>query len=48
LTLKDLKALAQSFKATLRAVYHPRIEYPAPSEAELLLRRLPIRGPAGE
>lgn len=43
LTLKDLKALGQSFKATLRAVYHPRVEYPAPTEAELLLRRLPIR-----
>ncbi len=43
LTLKDLKALGQSFRATLRAVYHPRVEYPAPTEAELLLRRLPIR-----
>ena len=48
LTLKDLKALAQSFKGTLRAVYHPRIEYPAPTEAELLLRRLPLRGTSGE
>jgi putative nucleotidyltransferase with HDIG domain len=48
LTLNDIKALAQSFKGTLRAVYHPRIEYPAPSEAELLLRRLPIRGASGE
>jgi putative nucleotidyltransferase with HDIG domain len=48
LTLKDLKALAQSFKSTLRAVYHPRIEYPAATEAELLLRRLPLRGASGE
>jgi len=46
LTLKDLKALAASFKATLRAVYHPRVEYPAPTEAELLLRRLPLRSPS--
>jgi putative nucleotidyltransferase with HDIG domain len=43
LTLRNLRALAASFKATLRAVYHPRVEYPAPSEAELLLRRLPFR-----
>jgi hypothetical protein len=41
ITLKNLRALAQSFKDTLRAVYHPRVEYPAPSDAELLLRRVP-------
>jgi membrane-associated HD superfamily phosphohydrolase len=41
ITLKNLRALAQSFKDTLRAVYHPRVEYPAPSEAELLMRGLP-------
>ncbi len=35
LTLKDLKVVARSFKATLRGIYHPRIEYPAPSQAEL-------------
>jgi putative nucleotidyltransferase with HDIG domain len=39
LTLRNLRALNQSFKETLRAVYHPRIEYPAPTEAELLVRR---------
>jgi putative nucleotidyltransferase with HDIG domain len=43
LTLRNIKALAESFKATLRAIYHPRVEYPAPTEAEMLLRRLPIR-----
>jgi hypothetical protein len=43
LTLRNIKALAESFKATLRAVYHPRVEYPAPTEAEMLLRRLPFR-----
>ncbi len=43
LTLRDLRELAQSFKETLRAVYHPRVEYPAPSAAELRLRRgLPL------
>ncbi len=43
LTLRDIRSLAQSFKDTLKAMYHPRIEYPAPSEAELLLRKLPFR-----
>jgi putative nucleotidyltransferase with HDIG domain len=39
LTLNNVRALARSFKETLRAVYHPRIEYPAPTEAEMLVRR---------
>jgi hypothetical protein len=39
LTLRDIRTLAQSFKETLRAVYHPRVEYPAPTPAELRLRR---------
>lgn len=43
LTLKNIRALATSFKETLRAIYHPRVEYPAPTEAEMLLRRLPLR-----
>jgi putative nucleotidyltransferase with HDIG domain len=43
LTLNNIRALAVSFKETLRAIYHPRVEYPAPSEAEMLLRRLPYR-----
>jgi hypothetical protein len=43
LTLKNIRGLAESFKATLKAVYHPRVEYPAPTEAEMLLRRLPFR-----
>jgi putative nucleotidyltransferase with HDIG domain len=42
LTLKNLRELAQSFKDTLRAVYHPRVEYPQPTAAELRMRnRLP-------
>jgi putative nucleotidyltransferase with HDIG domain len=41
LTLNNVRSLATSFKATLRAIYHPRVEYPAPSESELRLRRLP-------
>jgi cyclic-di-AMP phosphodiesterase PgpH len=43
LTLNNIRALAASFKETLKAIYHPRVEYPAPSEAEMLLRRLPYR-----
>jgi hypothetical protein len=48
LTLRDLKTIADSFKATLRGVYHPRLEYPQPTEAEkrraLSLVRFPFRG----
>ena len=35
LTLRDLRVIGESFKATLRGVYHPRIEYPSPTEAEI-------------
>jgi membrane-associated HD superfamily phosphohydrolase len=35
LTLRDLRTISESFKATLRGIYHPRIEYPAPTKAEL-------------
>jgi len=48
LTLRDLKTTAESFKATLRGVYHPRLEYPQATEAEkrraLSLVRFPFRG----
>lgn len=42
LTLRNLRELARSFKETLRAVYHPRVEYPAPTQAELRMRRRTI------
>lgn len=29
ITLRDLRTVADSFKSSLRAIYHPRIEYPA-------------------
>lgn len=35
LTMRDLQAVAASFKATLKAVYHPRIAYPQPGPEEL-------------
>lgn len=35
ITMRELQEVAASFRATLRAVYHPRIEYPAPSAEEL-------------
>ncbi|MBI4571071.1 MAG: HDIG domain-containing protein [Chloroflexi bacterium] len=34
LTLRDLRTIAESFKRTLRGVYHPRIAYPEPTERE--------------
>jgi putative nucleotidyltransferase with HDIG domain len=34
ITLRDLKTVGESFKTTLRGVYHPRIEYPAPTAVE--------------
>jgi cyclic-di-AMP phosphodiesterase PgpH len=35
LTMRDLRVIGASFKATLRGIYHPRIEYPSPTKAEL-------------
>ncbi len=35
ITMKELQRVAASFKATLRAVYHPRIEYPQPTPEEI-------------
>jgi putative nucleotidyltransferase with HDIG domain len=48
LTLRDIRTIAESFKATLRAVYHPRIAYPAPTAMEERRRvlRLPTLRPA--
>ena len=48
LTLRDLRTTAESFKATMRAVYHPRVQYPAPTEMEVRRRllRMPLRTPA--
>jgi putative nucleotidyltransferase with HDIG domain len=34
LTLRDMRTIAQSFKQTLRGVYHPRVAYPEPTEVE--------------
>ncbi len=34
LTLRDIRTIAESFKQTLRGVYHPRIAYPEPTETE--------------
>lgn len=35
ITLRDLREVAASFKATLRAVYHPRVQYPSPTPEEI-------------
>lgn len=44
LTLRDVRTIAESFKQTMRAVYHPRVQYPEPTEAETRRRvlRLPL------
>ena len=34
LTLREIKVVAESFKSTLRGVYHPRLEYPAGTEGK--------------
>jgi len=43
LTLRDLRTIAESFKATMKAVYHPRVQYPEPTlmEARRRVLRLP-------
>lgn len=48
ITLKDLRTIAESFKTTFRAVYHPRVQYPAPTAAEERRRvlRLPTMRPS--
>jgi putative nucleotidyltransferase with HDIG domain len=45
LTLRDVRTIAESFKGTMRAVYHPRVAYPqpAPMEARRRMLRLPLR-----
>jgi cyclic-di-AMP phosphodiesterase PgpH len=35
ITMRELQAVAATFKSTLRAVYHPRIEYPKPTPEEI-------------
>jgi len=35
ITLRELQEVAASFKATLRAVYHPRVPYPDPTPEEI-------------
>ena len=34
LTMRDMRTIAESFKGTMRAVYHPRVEYPEPTPQE--------------
>ena len=35
ITMRELQTIAASFKATLRAVYHPRVQYPDPTPEEI-------------
>lgn len=34
LTLRDLRAIGEAFRAALRGLYHPRVEYPPPTAEE--------------
>ncbi len=38
LSLRDLRMISESFSVSLIAVYHPRVEYPEPTERELAER----------
>ncbi|MBM4416098.1 MAG: HDIG domain-containing protein, partial [Chloroflexi bacterium] len=40
ISLRDLRETAESYTATLNAVYHPRVQYPEPTERELASRRV--------
>ncbi len=46
LTMRELQQIAHSFKATLRAIYHPRIAYPQPTQEEIerVARAEPLPG----
>ena len=46
LTLKNLDTIRRSFVKTLRSIYHPRIRYPEPAEAEAPETALPIEAEA--
>ncbi len=46
LTLRDLRVIAEAFKRSMRAIYHPRVEYPAPVRAEQDRRRAAALPPA--
>ena len=49
LSLHDLRRVADSYVASLSAVYHPRVEYPEPTRRELAARSgtpLPARAPS--
>lgn len=47
ISLRDLRVVEETFVQTLNAVYHPRVEYPEPTERELAERgRLPEAAPA--
>ncbi|WBL34741.1 HDIG domain-containing protein [Tepidiforma flava] len=48
ITMRDLQAIARTFKATFRAVYHPRVRYPQPTPEELASvarGETPVRSP---
>ena len=45
LSLRDLRRVADSYVASLSAVYHPRVEYPEPTRRELAARGVTVAPP---
>ena len=48
LSLRDLRVIADSFVSALNAVYHPRVEYPEPTERELAERATGTATPSSD
>ena len=45
ISLRDLRVIASSFSSSLTAVYHPRVEYPDPTDHEIERRgHTPLSG----
>jgi len=44
LTLKDLNSIKESFTATLKGIYHPRVKYPSLEPATQPILEVPIKG----
>jgi hypothetical protein len=44
ISMRDLRAVAEVYSSILNSVYHPRVQYPEPTERELASRRaVPLR-----
>lgn len=48
ISLRDLRVVAETYAATLNAVFHPRVEYPEPTRRELAARGAALPDPPRE